>query len=305
MPRIIKVGERQLDLGGKYLSDALRDSSDALHDGAALRSRMAQDGYLLMRGLQNRDQVLAARHRILEFINEQGCLKPGANLDDALVNPDLKRHPHTMGNKAITHDPLVRRVLESKEIFDFFTTLFGKTPRTYDYKWMRCVKQPDFTGAHYDVVYMGRGTQSKLFTVWTPLCDIPLELGPLAICAGSHNSPSFAKVRETYGRMDVDRDRVSGWFANDPVDVIDRYGGQWLTSSFRAGDVLVFGMFTLHMSVPNTTNIWRISSDTRFQPADEPIDERWVGENPKAHYAWYSEPEKMVSMEKKKVEWGV
>ena len=135
------------------------------------------------------------------------CL-PG-NLDDAIVNPEAKYVP-TLGKKAVTHDPAVRAVLESKEIFDFFTAFFGKQPLTYDYKWLRCVKATHYTGFHIDIVYMGRGAQSNLFTVWTPFMDVPIELGPLTICVGSHKLPGFEKLRQTYGRMDVDRDRVGG-----------------------------------------------------------------------------------------------
>jgi len=33
----------------------------------------------------------------------------------------------------------------------------------------------------------------------------------------------------------------------------------------------------------NQTNKVRLSTDTRYQLASEPIDERWIGENPPAH----------------------
>ena len=42
----------------------------------------------------------------------------------------------------------------------------------------------EFTGAHYDVVYMGRGTP-RLYTSWTPIGDAPLEDGPLADSGGA------------------------------------------------------------------------------------------------------------------------
>ena len=167
------------------------------------------------------------------------------------------------------------------------------------------VGKEGFTGAHIDIVYMGRGTTDRLFTCWTPLGDIPIEMGTLALCVGSHNLPGFQKLRDTYGKMDVDRDRVSGWFSDDPLAVTQKFGGQWQTTNFRAGDVLIFGMWTMHGSTNNTTDRWRLSSDTRFQPASEPVDERWVGENPIAHYAWFKEPEKVVTMEKARSEWGV
>jgi hypothetical protein len=42
-------------------------------------------------------------------------------------------------------------------------------------------------------------------------------------------------------------------------------------------------MFTVHASLDNHSNQIRISSDTRYQLASEPVDERWIGENPIAH----------------------
>ncbi len=49
---------------------------------------------------------------------------------------------------------------------------------------------------------------------------------------------------------------------------------------YETGDVLIFGMFTVHASLDNCTDRIRLSTDTRYQLASEPIDERWVGEVP-------------------------
>jgi hypothetical protein len=46
---------------------------------------------------------------------------------------------------------------------------------------------------------------------------------------------------------------------------------------------LVFSIYSLHASLDNTTDRVRLSSDSRYQPAGEPADERWIGENPIAH----------------------
>jgi hypothetical protein len=48
-----------------------------------------------------------------------------------------------------------------------------------------------------------------------------------------------------------------------------RGGCRLLTTDFRAGDVCVFGMFTLHGSLDNRSPIGRvrISGDVRYQPA--------------------------------------
>ena len=42
-------------------------------------------------------------------------------------------------------------------------------------------------------------------------------------------------------------------------------------------------MATVHASLDNHSNRFRLSSDSRYQLASEPADERWIGENPIAH----------------------
>lgn len=121
------------------------------------------------------------------------------------------------------------------------------------------------------------------------------------MCLGSQH---FAKVKATYGQLDVDRDNViDGWLSKDPVDIVEKFGGKWATTNFSAGDVIIFGMFMLHASLINTTNRYRISSDTRYQLAAEPVDERWIGRRPKGHYAWGKTPGK--SMEDARRMWGL
>ena len=56
-----------------------------------------------------------------------------------------------------------------------------------------------------------------------------------------------------------------------------------MTADFKAGDVLVFGMATVHASLDNQSDRCRLSSDSRYQLASEPVDERWIGANPIAH----------------------
>ena len=141
---------------------------------------------------------------------------------------------------------------------------------------MRGVPKDQYTGAHVDWVYMGHGT-SNLLTCWVPVGDIPVEMGTLAVCEGSHRLPEFARLRETYEKMDWERDNLdgSGWFTDDPAEITHLFGGQWKTADFAAGDILLFGMATVHMSTPNTTRQVRISADVRWQPAAEPVDPRY------------------------------
>lgn len=295
----VEIGSRQLELPSPYLG-FLRDSNDLLDDPAALRARIDDEGYLLIRGFHDVDMVLKARRALLEMAAAQGDVDTSRPPMDGVISPGRKPGPM---RKDYTKHPDFRALVESPRVMGFFERFLGGPPMTYDYKWLRFVATGGTSGAHYDVVYMGRGTRD-LFTVWTPLGDVTYDMGPLCLCLGSNK---FEKVKATYGAMDVDRDLVDGWFSNDPVEIVDRHGGQWATTEFKAGDALIFGMFMLHASLKNTTDRFRISCDTRYQLASEPVDDRWIGDTPKAHYA-VSDPsnqDKFIPMERAREKWGV
>ncbi|HZO91722.1 MAG TPA: phytanoyl-CoA dioxygenase family protein [Chthonomonadaceae bacterium] len=296
----LKMAHQELELGGKYLG-TLREANDLLDDPAALQARMAEDGYLLLRGLHNKEKVLAARRLILENLDANGQIDRSYPLMEGVVKEGA-RGAFLGGSKPLTRNQTFLDLVESPEVMGFFAHFLQGDVLTYDYKWLRVVGPGDFTGAHYDIVYMGRGTHN-VYTTWTPLGDVPYEMGPLALLVGSHRGPGFERVRETYGKMDVDRDKVQGWFSNDPLEMVDKFGGQWQTTEFQAGDALIFGMFTMHGSLTNVSNRYRITTDTRYQRADEPVDERWIGENPIAHYAW--QKGQTVTMEEARKRWNV
>lgn len=298
----VEMGTRTLDHPAGDLGE-LRDANALVGDADALRRRMAEDGYLLLQQLIDRDAVLEARRIILEHMAAQEALTPGRPVLEGAMPRDGKSVP-MMGRRGITHHDALRRVFEGPELFGFFDGYFGERSLTFNYKWLRGVGNEGFTGAHYDSVYMGRGS-GRLHTCWIPFGDLEIEQGTLAMCVGSHNLNSFAKLRETYGRMDVDRDRVQGWFTDDPLEITRKFGGQWKTTTFVAGDVMIFGMHTMHGSTTNTTDRFRLSADVRFQPKSDPVDERWVGVEPKGHYAWHAHPDRAVSMAEAREAWGV
>ena len=268
----IRFGYRNLNFPSQELG-VLRDSNALLGDVAALHERMAEDGYLLLRGLIDRAKVLQARQTVFEHMEVQKALTPNTPVLEGVM-PAGGRNVPMMGRKGIAHHPDLLAVLEGEELFDFFQAYFGEPAISYNFKWLRGVGNEEYTGAHYDFVYMGRGS-GRLHTTWIPFGDIPIHQGTLAMCVGSHRLDSFARLRETYGRMDVDRDLIEGWFTKDPMEIVEKFGGQWMTSEFQAGDVILFGMHTMHASTTNLTNRFRLSCDIRFQPMNDPIDERW------------------------------
>ena len=119
---------------------------------------------------------------------------------------------------------------------------------------------------------MGRGSR-RLTTAWIPWHDIPLRTGGVAVVDRSHSLPGFSRVRQTYGEQEV-----HGMLSSDPLECIGfDPAARWLTADYRAGDVLAFPMDLLHGSCTNrndATAPLRLSSDIRFQPRSEPVDDR-------------------------------
>ena len=145
---------------------------------------------------------------------------------------------------------------------------------------------------------MGRGSQ-ELMTAWIPLGKTSVEMGSVLVCPSTHNAKVYEQLRATYGKLDVDRDvpndpGASGHLTDNPLtwapktsskqtwdtelnDVPLNSRVSWVTEDFNPGDVLFFGISTLHMSTTNVSNEFRLSCDTRWQPASKPVDERWAG----------------------------
>ena len=57
MTATVKIGERELEMEGPYLT-RMKESNDILNDAPALRERLKTDGYLFLRGFHERDDVL-------------------------------------------------------------------------------------------------------------------------------------------------------------------------------------------------------------------------------------------------------
>lgn len=291
-PRVIRLGTEDVPFPSPQLQQ-IEDSSPllALDDGgSSLRAKFAEDGFVYLKGALGRDAVLAARATVLSHLASQGNVFDPAQPPGVLLEAcGLGCLPNLEGRNSVTHAPAVQGVLEGAPIKRAVGALLGTEHlRTFDYKWLRAMPRRVFTGAHCDSVYMSRGSP-RLLTCWVPLEEgAPLELGALALYRGSHRAPGgLARLRATYGALDTEAEPGfvgSGWYSESPsqVSALDteeegRGGRGWVSGDFAAGDVIVFGMHTLHMSTANLTDRVRVSCDVRFQPATDPIDDRYTG----------------------------
>jgi hypothetical protein len=281
-PRPVRLGDATFLFPSPELQP-LEDSSPLLAAGdfPALRARLADDGYLYLRGALPRADVLAARQVVLDDLAARGgILVPGREAEGALNARCMAGCvPFMEGKNALTHSPAVLHVLAGPPLSRVMEGVLGAPVVTFDFKWLRAAWNSFFTGIHLDRVYMGRGSQNVV-TTWVPFDDATTDLGALAVLPGSHRLPGFQRLQATYGELDVERDNFdgTGWFGTDPREVAALAPGvPWRTTDFAAGDVIMFGMRTLHCSTANVTDRVRISCDVRWQPAADPQDDRYFG----------------------------
>ena len=284
---------RELDMSAEAWG-RLQTASYIADDATALRARIKAQGYLYLPGLLDQAEVLEARRTVTERLRAAGHLDPASPPMKAVAHPDTKVSflPEVAKDNAELF-----KMLYTGPMMEFFARFLGGPVRHYDFTWFRAIAPGPGAPPHCDAPYMGRGTHN-LYTAWTPVGDIDFEQGGLMIL---EDSPKHVERLRTYLNKDVDTYCVNGphaqeietgkrkWGAfggalgKDPVDLREKLGGRWLSTEFSAGDVLIFSVYTIHASLDNHSRQVRLSSDSRYQLASEPVDERWVGENPAGH----------------------
>jgi hypothetical protein len=272
----------------------LLDSSGVVNDVDELRSRMERDGYLFLPGFLECEDVRQVRLKICQVLQSEGLLDPNEPMEKAIApeGVELYFRPDIANGPAKS---LVDKVIYGPKIMEFFSDFLGGQAAHYDFTWLRTIAPGKGTYPHCDVVYMGRGTHN-VFTSWVPYGDVPLNVGGLVVMEGSHrNTPSL----DDYRKMDVDTACTNapgksqtdaadlpffGALGDDAPGLRSELGCRLLTCpEYKMGDLLIFSIYTVHGSLDNKSREIRMSSDSRYQLASEPIDERWVGESPPGH----------------------
>ena len=261
----------------------LRESNDILNDAEALRTRMEAEGYLFFRGLIDPDVVLEARREVLlkyAIVGEiDGINHPVLDAIQSETSFIDKVNLRAF-TESVRTGLAYQNVVLNEKLMAYLERLLGGAVHPYDFRWPRFVRPGEGCGFHYDGPYMNRGTD-RVFTSWIPLGEVAKHEGALIILENSHK---VDQLLDTYARKDADKDKIS-WLSTNPRTLQEKFGGRWLTTDFRAGDVLSFGMHLLHGALDNCSPVrrCRLTSDTRYQKASEAIDDRWNGANPEAH----------------------
>ena len=237
----------------------MEDSAELIERPEALRTRAAEDGYLLVRGLVPAEDVLAVRRDVLSL-----CVAAGWCDADGVAHPGV-RYIEGQPEFFAVYDQVQRlepfhRLATHPRVLQLYTALFGETPLAHPRNIARLMfpqNNEHRTPAHQDYIHI-RGT-AETWTSWLPLGDCPRELGGIAILAGSHRSgiyPTHPSLGAGGRGIEIE---------GLPFPIV--------ASDMAAGDVLTFHSHTVHMGLPNVTgNRMRFSVDFRYQPASHAVD---------------------------------
>lgn len=258
-----------------------RDSTDIQADSGKLRERFSNDGYVFIRGLIDIDPISAARAEVFSRLADVDEIESPA-ADGIFTGRSLRtEHVESLGTfwQSVSEGPALRRVTHGADITTLISVLLGEPAKGYDFIFLRPGVPGRFTFLHFDRPFFSRGTQNVV-TAWTAIGDIPTTEGPLFVLENSHRFEDLIGQVEEIDYSSAASPQVQ--MMDSAIEFARSRGSRFLTANFEPGDVIVFSMTTMHGAFDNVSPIGRtrLSVDVRWQPAAEPVDERYFGRNP-------------------------
>ena len=221
-----------------------------------LQDEISSRGYALIRGLLPQEAVKSVLTDVTQVLSDAGWLLPQYHPIERMADPAA-----ACGDP----DPIFKRVYQQVFNLESFHALPHQSALLGAMKMLagdQVLVHPKpigrlifphcerlVTHAHQDYEFMGGDTE--FFTVWIPLHDCPIEIGPLKILEGSHQ----------FGLQKHERDNLHV----PEIPVGAAAGDEWVGGHVNAGDVLIFHSLTVHAASPNLSERLRLSLDCRFQ----------------------------------------
>lgn len=262
----------------------------AATDPVAVQTQLKEHGYVLLRQVLNRDDVVSVRNEVFTRLESVGEIQPPAVAGIA-TGDSRRRELHPDANsfwKSVSEGPRLRSVTHGDALHQLLQSVFNESARAHDMIYLRPTPPGKATRLHYDYPFFA-GQSKRIHTAWIPFGDIPLEDGPLVVVEGSNRfSDLIEPIREHDYTTDRTEDSVQKAAYDtpnetDPVTLARSRGTRLLSAEFRPGDLMIFNGFTLHGSLDNCSSIGRVrlSCDVRYQPAADPFDDpRYFGTDP-------------------------
>jgi ectoine hydroxylase-related dioxygenase (phytanoyl-CoA dioxygenase family) len=243
------------------------DPTTAIDD---LRDQFRAQGYLWLKGILERAEVLAFRQRFVDAYHEAAG---DANAERKM----LMEFVRTAAYESFCLQP---------RIWQFYEKLLAGAVYLHKRKIVRYFNPgKEFsTPAHYDLIYLRGGTDT-VCSSWIPIGDCPVEMGGLVYLEGSavlgkRMEAEFSQKNSELSpeqRISAYNKNMSegGWVGKNLAEMADKFDTRWLMADYEAGDMVVHSAYMIHAGTANFTDQMRLSTDIRYQRIRDEIDARW------------------------------
>ena len=239
------------------------DATAAAGDPTRLKALLAEHGYLLLRGALNRDLLQRVRDDLIAVLHDCNILESPAAPPIWSGGPAPTEEEYMAYYERAVQLDSFNRLAESAEVRAVMEAIHDGPVQVWEQRLLRIIPpDPDGAaplgvGAHQDgSPQLGYLTQD-FCTAWVPLTDIDDRLGGLAVVPGSHRGGVRAQTGSASSSLRT---------AKTQTFEAPSAGEQWVTTTYRPGDLVVFASMTLHKGQPNTSDRLRLSCDFRYQP---------------------------------------
>ena len=244
-----------------------------------LRRRYREDGYLFLKGLLPREDILKARESYFTFLAPSGVLAPntaavdgifdstkekldfpgiGAGSTDAngrprgglFVDLALKAHTEPWYKDNFCQHPALRSFVSRFTGWGEDTLTLRRTLLRNNTPGNKAI------GVHYDQIFLRHGEDTSA-TAWIPMGDIALDGGGLIYLENGHTlgqeieTGFYDRARETGLTEEESKNAFNqnmmggGLLADGAKEFGQTHGRRWLVTSYEAGDVVFHTPYTV------------------------------------------------------------
>jgi len=225
-------------------------------DSVSLKNEMETYGYVLIRGLIPKADLLPVLDDMVGVARDEGWLMDGATASERTVNPAMACfEPDPRYKRAANRAFCLERVhalTHHPALVDLMKRLVGPHLLVHPKPIARMIFpncEAALLHAHQD--HSGIAGSAESYTAWMPMHDCLQGEGTLEIMEQSH----------LFGLQCAD-----GYIQRDAAR-----GGEWVGGRINAGDVAIFHSLTVHSSTLSRASQLRCSVDYRFQSYDEAV----------------------------------
>ncbi|KAF9701056.1 hypothetical protein EKO04_000116 [Ascochyta lentis] len=280
-----------------------------------LRCRYNEDGYVYLKGLLPKEDVLKAREEYFNMLSPSGVLKPGTQPVEGIFDPEKNpaNYPGigagAAGGNGRPGEDTAKNFVDlalQAHYADWYKEKFCKHPALKDFiarmtGWGEENTLPvrrsllrnntpgnKAIGVHYDQIFLRYGEPTSV-TAWVPMGDVSLTGGGLIYLENGHTlgqevEADFTAKAKASGLTDEEAKYAfnqnmlsTGLLADGAREYSDTFDRKWLVTSYEAGDVVLHTPFAIHASTMNydPNNVIRVGTDLRFVDSSKPWDKRW------------------------------